>query len=135
MLRVLPAFIAIALMVAATIDAAQTPERRIRNLRKGAWIILILVLPYVGPIAWFVAGRPRGEDTMQPTPPRDSGRPSYQQPRFTGAPDDDPEFLSGLKSVNTEHEDMLKKWEADLKRREEELRKPDEPETDSSKPS
>lgn len=132
MLRVLPAFIAIALMVAATIDAAQTPEHRVRNLRKGAWIILILVLPYVGAIAWFVAGRPRGEEPAHPAPQTRYRRPSYEQPRFTGAPDDDPEFLSGLKSDSTEHEELLKKWEADLKRREEELRKPDESETDQS---
>lgn len=132
MLRVLPAFIAIALMVAATIDAAQTPERRVRNMRKGAWIIIILVLPYAGAIAWFIAGRPRGEDPMSSTPPTRYRRPSFEQPHFSGAPDDDPEFLSGLKSANTDHEELLKKWEADLKRREEELRKPDEPETDQS---
>lgn len=129
MLRVLPAFIAVALMVAAVIDAAQTPDHEIRSLRKGVWIVLILIVPYVGPIAWFVAGRPRNRNQAQPSPQTGSRRPRYEQPRFTGAPDDDPEFLAGLKSLDAEHEEFLKKWEADLKRREDELREHDDPES------
>ena len=59
MLRVLPAFIAVVLLVAALIDAAQTPESQVRNLQKWVWILIILVVPFAGPVAWFVAGRPQ----------------------------------------------------------------------------
>ncbi len=57
--------------------------------------------------------------------PRPTGKPAefeaYPRPR-PKAPDDDPEFLRSLKR-STEHEDLLHKWEEDLKRREDDLRK------------
>jgi hypothetical protein len=34
-------------------------------------------------------------------------------------PDDDPEFLDQLRRQDAEHERMLKQWEEDLRRREE----------------
>jgi hypothetical protein len=53
-----------------------------------------------------------------------SGFPESQRPRRAPvAPDDDPEFLRGLAASRKEDEDLLKNWEADLRRREEELRK------------
>ena len=42
------------------------------------------------------------------------------------APDDDPEFLRSLKKRNQEHDDFRRKWEEDLKRREDELRNTDQ---------
>jgi Phospholipase_D-nuclease N-terminal len=130
MLRVLPAFIAVALLVAALIDAAQTPESQVRNLQKWVWILIILVVPFAGPVSWFIAGRPRNTGPVTATNRQGPTRPRFEQPHFGRAPDDDPEFLAGLKSLDTEHEELLKKWEADLKRREEELRKNDDPEPD-----
>lgn len=130
MLRVLPAFIAVVLLVAALIDAAQTPESQVRNLQKWVWILIILIVPFAGPVAWFVAGRPRRSGPVTTTNRPSPTRPRYEQPQFGRAPDDDPEFLAGLKSLDTEHEELLKKWEADLKRREEELRKDEKPEPD-----
>jgi hypothetical protein len=50
-----------------------------------------------------------------------------QRPQYV-APDDNPEFLNSLKaesapSKNVKDEALLKDWEADLRRREEELRR------------
>jgi hypothetical protein len=50
-----------------------------------------------------------------------------QRPQYV-APDDNPEFLNSLKaesapSKNVKDEALLKGWEADLRRREEELRR------------
>lgn len=39
------------------------------------------------------------------------------------APDDNPEFLKSLKEDNKKDEALLKDWEADLRRREEALRR------------
>jgi hypothetical protein len=39
------------------------------------------------------------------------------------APDDDPEFLRRVARSKREDEEMFTKWEADLRRREEELRR------------
>lgn len=39
------------------------------------------------------------------------------------APDDNPDFLKALKEENKKDESLLKDWEADLRRREEELKR------------
>jgi hypothetical protein len=121
MLRALPFIIEVVLLVACLIDAVQTPAEATRNLPRWAWLLLILLVPFAGPIAWLFAGRPRRSEAPAQTvwPIRDFA----SQPR-TIAPDDDPEFLRTLKQQN-EHEAMLRQWEEDLRRREEDLRKDD----------
>lgn len=130
MARVVIAVIEVALLVFCLIDAVQTPNSSIRNLPKWAWIVLIIILPFIGPVAWLVAGRPQKTQATAPWPAtRTAGFPEYERPGGAPrAPDDDPEFLATLKKSNSEHEDLLKRWEDDLKRREDELRKnaPDE---------
>jgi hypothetical protein len=136
MIRLLPYAIELALVVFCLIDCVQSDEHRIRNLPKWAWLVLIILIPLVGPVVWLLAGRPtrasaRG-DVSWPTT-RTAGFPEYEKPRQRPkAPDDDPEFLRSLKKANTEHEDMLRKWEEDLKRREDEMRTDEEPKPDES---
>lgn len=131
MLRILLTLLPIALWVWAFIDCITTPEDEVRYLPKVIWVIIVLIFPLVGSIAWLAAGRNRAERRGR-TAPRTAGpaagypgngRP--QQPFV--APDDNPEFLASLKKGNDQHEDMLKQWESDLRRREEELRRKDEP--------
>jgi hypothetical protein len=101
-------------------------------------VFLIVLISPIGGIAWFVAGRPERSTAGA----RDrvwrpgNGFPEAQRPRRELAPDDDPEFLSRLASrERTEDEARLRAWEADLRRRERELRDKDrpspEPPTDS----
>jgi hypothetical protein len=128
--RGLPVLLEVGLLIFCLIEAIQTPADEIRGLGKGYWILLIIVLPLIGGIAWLVAGRPlrnRNRNQWQ----MGSGFPEYERNRSRAprGPDDDPEFLSEIRKVNTEQEETLKKWEADLKRREEEQRRR---ETDSS---
>lgn len=52
------AFIGLGFMVWCLVDAISTDGRRIRNLPKVAWVLLILFLPLVGSIAWLLGGRP-----------------------------------------------------------------------------
>jgi hypothetical protein len=113
----------IALVVIALIDCLSAEEHAVRNLPKVAWVFLILLFSPVGPIAWFVAGRPERTSTAAGglwRPGR--GFPEYERPRPRPiGPDDDPEFLRSW--ARNEDEELFRKWEADLRRREDELRR------------
>lgn len=130
-IRFLPLIVELGLTIFCLIDCIQAPDGAVRNLQKGWWLLLILFFPILGGIAWLVAGRP----TRETAAPYATGYPEYQRERWDRsstrsgararvvAPDDDPEFLRELGRVNSEHEDTLKKWERDLARREEDLRR------------
>jgi hypothetical protein len=124
--RGLPVLIELGLLIFALVDCIQTPQEEQRNLPKVGWLLLILLLPLIGSIAWLLAGRPqRGRRRDVPWPStRTAGFPEYERPgrRPYGAPDDDPAFLAGI-GPDPEKERLLAQWEADLKRREERLRK------------
>jgi hypothetical protein len=134
MIRLLPYAIYLALVVYCLIDCVQADEQRIRNLPKWAWFVVIVLLPIVGAVIWLVGGRPtRASAGQAPWTSKTAGFPEYERPvRRPRAPDDDPEFLRSLKKSNTEHERMLRKWEEDLKRREEELKAEDDKKPDES---
>lgn len=67
----------------ALIDVLQTPDLRVRVLAKPLWSLVVLV-PVLGPAAWFLQGR-----TSEPSRVQAEPRPL--------APDDDPEFLRKLR--------------------------------------
>ena len=125
MIRYLPYLIEIALLVYCLIDCIQTDVPR--NLSKTTWVFVIILLPVVGGIAWLVAGRPeRRQARNVPWPStQTAGFPEYERPRRS-SPDDDPEFLAGMRTSDDKHEQMLKDWEAQLRDREHKL-KADEP--------
>lgn len=117
-MRYLPFVIQFALLVYCLVECIQSDRDRIRNLPKGAWVLLIVVLPVAGGIAWLVAGRPLGPAPRRVAWPSTAtaGFPEYERPSRT-APDDDPEFLAGLRDSDRKHEQMLRDWEADLRDR------------------
>ena len=124
MLRFLPFAVDLVLLVYCLIDCIQTDESEVRNLRKGWWILLIIFFPLVGGIAWLVAGRPQRQHRRSvpwPSTPT-AGFPEYERPRGPQGPDDDPQFLEEMRRGNSEQEQLLKKWEDDLRRREQQLR-------------
>jgi hypothetical protein len=92
MIRLLPWLLTIAVTVYAVVDCIQTDDAQVRGLPKLLWLLLILLFPIVGAIAWFIAGRPqRGTAGRGP-----AGRgPSHRPPPPRG-PDDDPDFLRRL---------------------------------------
>ncbi|AEV82013.1 hypothetical protein ACWT_0997 [Actinoplanes sp. SE50] len=115
------------LIVVALIDCLSVDEYAVRALPRGLWVLLILLFSPIGPIAWFVAGRPaRPIHLSNGTVWRPgAGFPENERPtrRAPAAPDDDPEFLRGLAASRREDENLMRRWEADLRRREEELRR------------
>jgi len=104
------------LAVAALIGCLSAEGEEIRSLPRLAWVPAILFVVLVGPIAWFVAGRPAATGGRWPL----QGWPRAAHPM---APDDDPDFLQSLDTVRSrEDRDLFEKWERDLRRREDELR-------------
>jgi hypothetical protein len=115
----------LALLVIALIDCLASDEYEIRALPKVVWVFIILLFSPIGGIVWFVAGRPQHAgavgraEAWRPG----AGFPEATRPGRQVAPDDDPEFLRNLARTNREDEEMLRTWEADLRRREEELKR------------
>lgn len=92
MIRLLPWLLTIAVTVYAVVDCVQTDDAQVRGLPKLLWLLLILLFPIVGAIAWFIAGRPqRGTAGRGP-----SGRGPTHRPPPPRGPDDDPDFLRRL---------------------------------------
>jgi len=110
----------LALWAYCIFDVISTDEALMRNMPKVLWLIVVVVLPTVGSVAWLLLGRPEGAGLR----PGDTS--TYRAPRVIRraprAPDDDPIFLARLDDETK----RLKAWEDDLKRREDDLRRRDE---------
>lgn len=91
--------VVVALWVFCFIDVLLTPDTAVRNLPKLAWVFIVLLLPTIGSIAWLVAGRPWDRTAMAKKSGAAGRFPGYDRPnRFVPAnPDDDEEFLAGLR--------------------------------------
>ncbi|AXK45837.1 PLD nuclease N-terminal domain-containing protein [Brachybacterium saurashtrense] len=85
MLRGLLAVLSIALTVYALADCVQTEDDKVKGLPKWAWIVLIVLIPWVGPITWLFVGKERSPGGGGPGPRRGPV-----------APDEDPDFLRRL---------------------------------------
>lgn len=48
----------------AIFDVIMTDSLLIRNMQKGTWIFLVLVVPTVGAVAWVLLGRPEGASAV-----------------------------------------------------------------------
>jgi Phospholipase_D-nuclease N-terminal len=123
MLRALPFLLILVLCIYCVVDAIQTRDDRVRNLPKIAWIILILLFPLVGSVAWLIAGRAKRAPRQTWAPP---GFPEYDRPgrAAAGNPDDDAEFL---RKVRERAEEQRRKF-AEEKRLEAEKQKEQDPE-------
>ncbi len=82
--RALPIVLLVAVTVYALVEAVLTPRQHLP--RKVWWVLGIVLLPVLGPAAWFVVGR-----RSRRAPGQQSGGPAHPI-----APDDDPDFLRGL---------------------------------------
>lgn len=72
---------AVAFTVYAAIDCATMPRERVRSLRRGIWVLLVIVLPVLGAVLWFLLGRASATEP--------GGGSGYR------GPEDDPDFLGG----------------------------------------
>jgi Phospholipase_D-nuclease N-terminal len=128
------------IMVAALFDCITTESILVRNLPKLGWIGVILILSGIGGVLWFIAGRPTPAErsAQEPHPGHPAGRglranepPDPIGAARTMAPDDDPDFLRSLSDqTRRADEERLRRWEADLRLREERLRHREDPPSD-----
>ena len=80
MLRVLLFVAVVMLTIYCVVELAQTKGARVRAMPRWLWLFVVICVPVIGPFAWLLAGPP----TSHPRP-----RPL--------APDDDDDFLRGLR--------------------------------------
>ncbi|HLY34781.1 MAG TPA: PLDc N-terminal domain-containing protein [Jatrophihabitantaceae bacterium] len=80
------------LWIFCIIDVITTPADRVRNLPKLVWLILVVLLVDIGSIAWLVAGH-----NWAPKPETSVAAPTGAGPRPSN-PDDDEDFLAGLRA-------------------------------------
>lgn len=94
------ALVSLAMLVYCVLDIIRTPDAQVRNLPKLLWLLLVVILPLPGGVAWLMAGRPvpggagggpyTGSTGAAPRAPRPGPvRPSN--------PDDDEDFLRSLR--------------------------------------
>ncbi len=93
------ALIEIVLLVYCVLNIITTPDTEVRNLPKLLWLVLVVVLPLIGGIAWLIAGRPQGPARSMPYKGSVGVPPEYDRPGRATAyrPDDDEAFLRRLR--------------------------------------
>jgi hypothetical protein len=81
---------------------------RVRNMPRFLWVLAILLVPLVGPVAYSLFGRPL-------PPPREGGPVHRRTPR-PSSPDDDPDFLRSMNVEQSRRDrELLDQWERDLR--------------------
>lgn len=109
----------------AILDVIATEAEICRNLPKGVWLILVLILPDIGSLAWVLLGRPE-KGSWRP------GSTDFAKPRRPIAYEDHPRYSSTPEITDRHSQELdrrLDAWEteqrmkkAELDRREAELR-------------
>jgi hypothetical protein len=119
-IRFLPFAIEFALLVFCVIDIIQTPDFATRNLSKGWWLVLVIVLPLIGCVAWLVAGRPQRERSATTWSPG-AGFPEVARPPVD-TNDVDRALREELDRIDREYDELLRHREGEAQTREAELR-------------
>lgn len=111
LLRALPVLVWVGLAVYGTIDCLLTSPDDVRGPGRGTWVTLNLVVPYLGPVAWLMTGRPQRAARH----PRvggpvggEYGWTAEGAAGFTGGPigpDDDADFISSLSRFTQDRRD------------------------------
>ena len=91
---------AVIFTIYAVADCAFFDRTRIRGLQRGWWIVIILFVPIIGGLLWFIIGRGRANRVG-------SGRGR------TLAPDDDAEFLRRLRE-DAAQDERIRRLEQEL---------------------
>ena len=91
---------AVIFTIYAVADCAFFDRTRIRGLRRGWWIVVILFVPIIGGLLWFIIGRGRAQRVGASR----SG---------AVAPDDDADFLRRLRT-DAEQDERIRRLEQEL---------------------
>ncbi len=100
-LLLIVALVALLFWVFSVIDCAVQPRERHRGVGKALWMLIVLVLPVIGGLLWFLVGR--------------VGRRAAAAARR--APDDDPAFLRSLGgTAGSQQDERIRRLEEELSR-------------------
>jgi Phospholipase_D-nuclease N-terminal len=118
MLYVGTGLVLLALWLFCLIDAIATDEYRVRNMPKTIWVLIVLLVPTVGSIAWLVAGRPWDEQPRPATTGAGREFPEYDRPgrHIAQNSDEDEAFL---RQVRARAEEQRQRAAEERRRREE----------------
>jgi cbb3-type cytochrome oxidase subunit 3 len=92
-------FLAVVFWVFSIVDCAAQPATRHRGVSKTVWVLIVVLLPVIGGILWFMLGRLRRGEI-------DTG--------YVVPPDDDPQVLRRM--GNAEQDARIRELEAELAR-------------------
>ena len=88
--------VVLVLWIFCVVDVIVARDDEVRHLPKWGWLVLVLLFPLVGSIAWLVAGRPRRTARRPSAYEREAAAfPEYDRPGRAAAldPAADEEFL------------------------------------------
>lgn len=123
-LFILLIFVQVVCAALALISCLSAEKGSVRAMPRAVWVTVILLVPLIGWLAWFFAGRP--------LPQRRPGGPAARPGRGPVAPDDDPDFLRTLAEQSRKQDnDLFRRWEDDLRGAAEPPAKPD-PDTETT---
>ena len=126
----------LALTIYALLDCARTPEELMpARMPKVVWIVLIVFVVGIGPIAWIIVSRVKAAEerggVVEPTVWSSKEGTQFRRPERPRpvAPDDDPEFLFRLER------DIQRKRREDERRAQEQRKSSKDGETDPAEDS
>lgn len=113
--------IVFALWVFSLVDVISSDEGAIRHLPKLWWLLIVLFFPFVGSVAWLVAGRPAGGQRRSRHERAMPQYPEYDRPGRAAATsaDQDDEFL---RQVRERAEEQRRAYREERLRKEREAR-------------
>jgi hypothetical protein len=83
------------------VDTIRTDESRVRGLPKPVWVFVVILLPLIGSVLWFLIGKERRTRIAPRTAPQQR------------APDDDPVFLGKI-GMEQDREQRIRRLEERL---------------------
>jgi phospholipase D-like protein len=105
------AAVQLVLLVLALISALSAD--RVRTMPRALWVLVILLIPLLGPVAYFLFGRP--------LPAPHEGGPVRRTAVRPASPDDDPEFLRSMNIEQSRRDrELLDELERELHNRDDE---------------
>jgi hypothetical protein len=111
----------IALMIGALIDIITRDDSRVRFLPKMVWLIIVILLPLIGSILWFVLGREYdSQGVSMPRMPRRqrASRPPSGPPVAPPAPVDTRTTEQQIADLDREIEEWRLREEIEKRRQE-----------------
>lgn len=98
---ILGVVVAVALTVYAVVDCAMSDANRTRIFRKPIWLVIVLLLPVIGPLLWIFMGKgPVGKDQR--------------------APDNDIDYLRSI-GDDKAHDDRIAELEDEMRKLDDEI--------------